>query len=84
MDAYERVLEEYGRWGGHRVHGWTDFPDVRNFQGPMIWSEADCAFRLALEPEREFPRAVHTEFAIGKATRLGASLEKGQRVDLVV
>jgi hypothetical protein len=86
MDAYERTLEGYLRWGGYRFHGWTNFPDSSNFQGPLIWSEADCAFRLGLELEREFPRAVHTEFAIGKATRLDydSDVEKRQRVDLVV
>jgi len=86
MDAYERFLEEYARWGGYRFHGWTDFPDTRNYQGPVIWSEADCALRFALELERAFPRSVHMEFAIGKATRLDYQPdgEKRQRVDVVV
>jgi hypothetical protein len=86
MDAYERFLEEYARWGGYRFHGWTDFPDTRNYQGPVIWSEADCAMRFALELEREFPRSVHLEFAIGKATRLDyePDVEKRQRIDIVV
>lgn len=86
MDAYERFLEGYAGWGGHAFHGWTDYPDTQNFQGPMVWSEADCAFRFALELERSFPRSVHAEFAIGKATRLdyAPDVERRQRVDLVV
>lgn len=86
MDAYERLLEVYAQWGGYRFHGWTDFPDTRNYQGPVVWSEADAALRFALELEREFPRSVHMEFAIGKATRSDyePDVEKRQRVDLVV
>lgn len=86
MDAYERFLEGYAGWGGHAFHGWTDFPDTRNFEGPMVWSEADCAFRFGLELERSFPRHVHAEFAIGKATRLDydPDVERRHHVDLVV
>jgi hypothetical protein len=69
MNAYERLLTAYADWGGHRVHGWTDYPDPRNFHGPVIWSERDCGLRLAMELEREWPLGVHMEFAIGKATR---------------
>lgn len=86
MDAFERLLERYAQWGGYRFHGWTDFPDTANFQGPVVWSEADAAFRFALELEREFPRSVHMEFAIGKATRADyePDVERRQRVDLAV
>jgi hypothetical protein len=86
MDAYGRFLEGYAMWGGHRFHGWTDFPDTHNFQGPLVWSEGDCALRFALELERVFPQQVHMEFAIGKSTRLDyeKDAERRQRVDLVV
>lgn len=86
MEAFERFLEGYASWGGYRFHGWTDFPDTHNFQGPVVWSESDCALRFALELERQFPRNVHMEFAIGKASRLDydRDIERRQRVDLVV
>lgn len=86
IDAYERTLDEYSRWGGYRFHGWTNFPDTHNFLGPVVWSENDCVLRFAVELERDFPRAVHTEFAIGKASRLDydPDVERRQRVDLVV
>ena len=42
--------------------------------------------RLAFELERQFPRQVHCEFAIGKATRTDydPKVEARQRVDIVV
>ena len=86
MDAYERLVEGYAKWGGYRWHGWTDFPDSHNYQGPVVWSEADASLRFAMELERQFPHAVHMELAIGKATRLDydPDIERRQRVDLVV
>jgi hypothetical protein len=67
--ACERLLTEYAEWGGHRFHGWTDFPDTSNYFGPVVWSEADCVLRFCLELEKEFPRKVHCELSIDKATR---------------
>jgi hypothetical protein len=86
MNAYERLLSAYAEWGGHRFHGWTDYPDARNFHGPVIWSERDCGLRLAMELENEWPLGVHMEFAIGKATRddYVPADERRQRVDVAV
>lgn len=86
INAYERFLVGYAEWGGHRYHGWTDFPDPLNYLGPRIWSERDCGYRFGLELEREWPGGVHMEFAIGKSSRsdFDPSVEKAQRVDLAV
>src|SRR5262249_14998621 len=86
MNAFDRLLVAYASWGGHAFHGWTNYQDEQNFLGPVIWSERDCGLRFALELEREWPGAVHMEFAIGKATRadFDAAVEKAQRVDLAV
>src|SRR5215211_2698129 len=86
MNAYDRLLVGYASWGGHRFHGWTRYEDQRNFLGPVIWSERDCGLRFALELEREWPGAVHMEFAVGKATRtdFDSTAERAQRVDVAV
>jgi hypothetical protein len=68
--AFSRLLSEYAEFGGHRFHGWTTANEPRNYHGPLIWSEADCVFRLALELEKEFPRQVHCELKVNKNTRL--------------
>ena len=86
ISAYDRLLVGYASWGGHRFHGWTSYDDVRNFLGPVVWSERDCGLRFAFELEKEWPGSVHMEFAIGKASRadFDATVEKAQRVDLAV
>lgn len=86
VNAFERFLVGYAEWGGHRYHGWTDFPDPLNYLGPRIWSERDCGYRLGLELEQEWPGGVHMEFAIGKSSRLDfdPKAERAQRVDLAV
>jgi hypothetical protein len=84
--AFDRFLGVYARFGGHRYYGWDDYPDTRNFKGPTFWSEDDCAFRLGLELEREFPYCVHYELPIAKWSfaDFNRALDKQQRVDLVV
>jgi len=67
--AFDRLLDQYAEWGGHRFHGWTDYDDPSNYFGGVIWSEADCVLRFCLELEKEFPQQVHCEFSIDKATR---------------
>jgi hypothetical protein len=86
MNAYDRLLVSYAGWGGHRYHGWTDYADAENYLGPVIWSERDCGLRFAFELEREWPQAVHMEFAIGKTSRgdFDSATEKPQRVDVAV
>ena len=82
--AFDRLLVEYAALGGHRFHGWTNANEPRNYQGPLIWSEADCVFRFALELEREFPRQVHCEVKLNTSTRLDfpEGDEKAQQVDI--
>lgn len=86
MNAYERLLVGYASWGGYRYHGWTSYEDERNFLGPVIWSERDCDLRFAFELEKEWPGAVHMEFAIAKASRADydREAEKFSRVDVAV
>jgi hypothetical protein len=86
MNAFDRLLVGYAVWGGHRYHGWTTYEDPSNFLGPVIWSERDCDLRFAFELEREWPQAVHMEFAISKASRLDydKAAERFQRVDVAV
>jgi hypothetical protein len=69
VNAFDRLLVGYAAWGGHRYHGWTNYENQHNYLGPVIWSERDCDLRFAFELEREWPQAVHMEFAIGKASR---------------
>ena len=84
--AFDRLLVEYAELGGHRFHGWTTAGEPRNYHGPLIWSEADCVFRLALELEKEFPRQVHCELKVNRSTRLDfpEGDEKPQQVDVAV
>ena len=86
IDAFERLVFAYARWGGYRFHGWTRMDDTRNYFGPVIRSESDCTLRLAMELEREFPEAVHTEFPISKANfaNYDPAVEPRQRVDLAI
>jgi hypothetical protein len=84
--AFDRLLAEYAMLGGHRFHGWTTADEPRNYQGPLIWSEADCVFRFALELEKEFPRQVHCELKVNRSTRLDfpEGDEKAQQVDIAI
>jgi hypothetical protein len=84
--AFERFLSVYASFGGHNYHGWTDYPDPRNYKGPMFWSEGDCAYRLALELEREFPDQVHTELPVVRwaFADYNDAEDKRQFIDLVV
>ena len=86
MNAFDRLVARYAVWGGHRYHGWTTYEDQENYLGPVIWSERDCDLRFAFELEREWPEAVHMEFAIGKSSRLDydKAAEGRQRVDVAV
>lgn len=86
MDAFDRLVAAYERWGGHRYHGWTSYEDPRNYFGPVIRSEGDCVLRFAMELEREWPEAVHTEFPVSKANfaNYDPAAERRQRVDLAV
>jgi hypothetical protein len=86
MNAYDRLLVGYSSWGGYRYYGWTNYDDAENYHGPVIWSERDCGLGFALELEREWPAAVHMEFAIGKTSRsdFDPTAERAQRVDLSV
>ena len=86
MNAFDRLVAGYARWGGYRYHGWTSYEDPKNYLGPVIWSERDCDLRFAMELEREFPERVHMEFAIAKYTRADydPTKEAKQRVDLAV
>lgn len=84
--AHEHFLDGYVRWGGYQFHGWTAEADQRNYHGPVVWSEADCVLRFALELEREFPEQVHCEVKINKSSRLDfpSDAEKAQQVDIAV
>jgi hypothetical protein len=84
--AFARFLVSYGEYGGHRFHGWTDYGDPENYQGPMFWSEGDCVFRLALELEREFPGQVHLEVPVARwvFNDFNPKTDRRQFVDLVV
>jgi hypothetical protein len=84
--AFDRFLDAYARYGGHRYYGWVDYDDPRNYRGPTFWSEDDCVYRLALELEREFPHEVHLELPVARWSFEGfdAAQDKHERVDLVV
>lgn len=82
--AFERFLEVYARFGGHRYHGWRDYGDPENYKGPMFWSESDCLFRLAIELEREFPNQVHLELPVVRWSFAEYDPQKHQFLDLVI
>jgi hypothetical protein len=85
--VHRRFLAGYAEWGGYRFHGWTHETDKANYLGPVIWSEADCVLRFALQLEKEFPNQVHCEVKIDTSTRLDfpSDGEKTrQRVDIGV
>jgi len=84
--AFDRFLDVYRRYGGHRYHGWTQASDPRNYKGPTFWSESDCVYRLALELESEFPHEVHLELPIAAWSFAGFDkvIDKRQSVDLIV
>lgn len=84
--AYLRLLRRYAVWGGHRYFGWTEQAEPRNYLGPLVWSEADCALRFAVELEKEFPEQVHLEFPLAQwtLTDYDPARDKKQFVDLVV
>jgi hypothetical protein len=85
MNAYDRLLEDYAKWGGWRYYGWGGYEDPVTYMGPAVWSERDCDLKLAFELEREFPAAVHMEFPIAKWTRSDfVAPEARQRVDVTV
>jgi hypothetical protein len=69
-----------------RLHGWTTADEPRNYHGPLIWSEADCVFRFALELEQEFPRQSSLRAQVNRNTRLDFpdGEEKAQQVDIGV
>ena len=84
--AFRAFTAQYSELGGHRFHGFTEHGDPRNYQGPLIWSEGDCQFRLALALEKEFPGMVHLEVPIAKFTvaNYDPEVDKPQFVDIVV
>jgi hypothetical protein len=84
--AYFRLLASYAKWGGFRYYGWTSQKDPLNYYGPVIWSEHDCVHQFAIQLEREFPAAVHTEFKINTAMRSDyvSGKDPMQSIDIVV
>jgi hypothetical protein len=84
--AFARLLEVYGRYGGHNYYGCDDYADGRNFKGPTFWSEDDCVFRFGLELEKKFPFQVHLELPVARWSfaDFDKSVDKQERVDLVV
>lgn len=84
--AFDEFVAEYAEAGGHRYHGFSDYGDPRNYKGPLIWSEGDCALRFALALERHFPRMVHLEMPVARYTvaRYDSVNDRRQFVDIVV
>jgi len=84
--AFERFLSVYTRFGGQNYYGWDHHADAQNFRGPVFWSEQDCAFRLGLELEKEFPFCVHYEFSVASWTfaDFDKAIDKIGRIDLAV
>jgi hypothetical protein len=84
--AFDRFLEVYARYGGHRYYGWNKQADPRNYRGPTFWTEGDRVYRLALELEREFPHCVHLEVPVAGWTvaDFDKGLESRRFIDLVV
>lgn len=65
LDAgFQALLQRYETLGGNLFYGFYETGDPRNYKGPLIWSEGDCAFRFAYELEEEFPTLVHLEMPI--------------------
>ena len=46
--AFHDFLTAYAKKGGHKFPGFEGYGKPRNYKGPLIWSEGDCQFRLAL------------------------------------
>lgn len=84
--AFDAYLTAYEAKGGHGYHGFTEVGDPKNYKGPLIWSEGDCAFRFASELEKRFPEMVHLELAVGKAhfADFDKTLDPHQFIDIVV
>ena len=86
LGAFEDFTETYRRLGAHRFHGWDRAEDPRNYYGPLLWSEMDCALRMALALERRFPERVHLEMPVASWTfaDYDKAVDKRQFVDIVV
>lgn len=84
--AFHRLMLDYAYEGGHHYYGRPKADDPRSYVGPLVWSEADAAFRFGVELEREFPRQVHLEFGLSSSTLADydPKLDKRQFVDIVV
>lgn len=80
--AFERFLTAYSSEGGHRFPGFVSYKSPSNYQGPLIWSEGDAQFRLALELETEFPGMVHIEAPRARYT--DPDLRERAFIDIVV
>jgi hypothetical protein len=84
LRAFDRFLDLYKKFGQHRFHGSADYHDPRTYRGPMLWSEADCVYRFALELEKEFPGHVHLGFQLSAATLFPFAASDRGEVDLAV
>ena len=84
-EAFVAFLNGYSRWGGWQYPGWGAGTEDA-FKGPLIWSEADCVFRFALELERLFPDQIHHEVKINSDTRsdFNRKREKNREIDIVI
>jgi hypothetical protein len=85
--AFGRFLLLYAKFGQHRFHGAADYRDPRTYTGPMLWTEDDCVFRLALELEKEYPGWVHMGWQFSKYCIYPwepARGDKKSEIDLVV
>lgn len=85
-DAFASFLAVYARLGAHRFYGWDKAEDPRNYYGPLLWSEADCALRMAMALETVFPEQVHIEMPVASWTfgDWDKQLDRRQFVDVVV
>jgi hypothetical protein len=50
----------------------------------MLWSEADCVYRFALELEKEFPGHIHIGFELSASTLYPFAADDRSEVDLAV
>jgi hypothetical protein len=84
--AWRAFITGYATHGGHRFYGWDHAAESRNYYGPRFWSEADCAWRFALELERQFPEQVHMEVPVASWTfaDFDRVVDGRQFVDIVV